>query len=256
MPKLHHKPTKEELEAGIKASQEKLEKLETPKKEPKPEPTPSEPVPESKEESKEEPKEPQDDYKKKFSESTREAQVLHAKNKKVNEAIDRAVALPEPTEEELKAEYANWDELDEFAQKMARDVVSSKKKMEVLAEATKEFKDIDAWNEKVDKFVDDPKVLVKHPELDGKEEEFKVFATKATRRGVDFEDLVSAFAYDISKQTKPKQKGQMFETGSGGPNEKPKPHDDTISPEEGRKLRTTDYKKWKEMLTAGKIRNE
>lgn len=270
MPK-HTKPTKEELEANAKKALEEAEALKnnpqlspspslaipspseaipSPSQavpspspsEPIPSPIPSEPIPS-----------PSPDYKEKFVASSREAQVLHAKNKKVNEAIDKAAELPEPTEEELRAEYSDWEVMSDFEKKLAKDSLISTRRFALLHEATKEFKDIDAWNDKVDKFIVDPKVLVDYSELEGRIEEFKIFATKPTRRGVDFEDLISAFLYDITKKMKPKQKGQMFPTGSGGPNEKPKPGGGKITIEEARTLRKTDYNKFKELLKAGKI---
>ena len=90
-----------------------------------------------------------------------------------------------------------------------------------------------------------------HPELEGKVEDFKLFASKPTRRGVDFEDLIPAFLYNESKNKVAPKKGQMFEQGTGG-NSKPKPKGDKISTEEGRLLMNTDYNKFKELLKAGK----
>jgi hypothetical protein len=250
----HTKPTSEELEANIKKAAEELEKPEV-KEEPKTE-EPQEETKEEKEEVKEEVKETKEeiDYKKKFVESTREAQILHAKNKKVIESLDKAMSLNEVTEEELQTEYANWDELSEFEQKMAKDSLLNKKRLASLSEITKETKDIETWQGKVSEFISDPKTLTSIPELEGREEEFKLFATKPTRRGVDFDDLVAAFLYDIEKKRPPKQKGAMFESGTGG--EKTKPKSDKLSVEEGRKLRLTDYKKYTEYLRAGKIESD
>ena len=114
--KLHIKPTKEELEAKVKEAEEKLDKTETketpvlkdnqekakeqdvveesPEKEVKSKPKVDdgeEKIPQ---------KEP--DYKKRYADSTREAQILHAKNKKIMEAVEKAKEIPDPTEEELK----------------------------------------------------------------------------------------------------------------------------------------------------------
>ncbi len=55
---------------------------------------------------------------------------------------------------------------------------------------------------------------------------------------------------------KPINKGRMFEKGSGGPNDKPQPKTDTLTLEEGRKLRETNYPAWKEKLAAGKIKSD
>ena len=86
-------------------------------------------------------------------------------------------------------------------------------------------------------------------------EEFKVFASKKTRRGVNFDTLVSAFLYD-SASSQPKNKGAMFPKGTGGDNKKTTVNDGTISLADGELLRKTNYPKYKEMLLSGKIRNE
>jgi hypothetical protein len=254
----HKKPTKEELQEQIDKSLEDVDKLkDTPEPDPEPEPKPSEPAPEPEPEPEPKPEpQPDVDYKKKFVESTREAQVLHAKNKKINEVIETALTLPDPTDEELKKEFTDWDVMTDTEKKLATDNLKSTRRFAMLEEVTRESKDIETWNTKVDSFVDDPKTLVDNPELEGKLDDFKLFATKPTRRGVDFGDLVLAFGGEEAKKTKPKNKGSMFETGTGGPNDRPKPKSDKISIEQARVLRETDYKKYTEYLKAGKIEND
>lgn len=249
--KLHHQPTKEELEEQIKKTTEELENI-------KPEDEVKEEIKEEKEEVKEEvteEKEEDEVYKKKFIESTREAQILHAKNKKVNEALDKAMSINDVDEEELRQEYPNWDEMEEWQQKIAKKGLVNDKRIASLAEISKETKDIEAWNAKIDTFLDDPKSLTDYPELEGKIEEFRLFSTKPTRRGVDFEDLVSSFLFNREKTRPAKNSGSMFETGTGG-DKTSKPKSDKLSIEQARSLRQTDYNKWKEYLNAGKIESE
>jgi hypothetical protein len=261
MPK-HIKPTKEELEEGMKKSLEEAEELkeEEPEKPEEPEipqkEEPSKEVPPeepTKEEEPEEPKEPPVDYKKKFIESTREAQILHAKNRKVNEVFDKAMKTPEPTEDELRKEYSDWDVMGEFEKKMAKDNMINSRRFATISEIAEENKDLEAWQTKVDTYIEDPKTLVDNPDLEGKEDEFRLFATKPTRRNMDFEDIVSAFLYDATKKVKPMKKGKMFETGTGGPNEHIRPKADKLSIEEAGKLRKTDYNKFAKYLREGKI---
>jgi hypothetical protein len=257
MPKTHIKPTQEELDAKIKESVETLEKedkdlLEKVSNPPKvEEESPSEtitpPVPS------EEPKEEPVDYEKKYKASSGEAQILLSKTKKITEAVAKAGEIAEPTDEEMTKEFPDWEVMSDTERKLAKDSVVNRKKFSTLAEATGEIKDIDAWNDKVDSFLADPKVLADHPDLDGNEEEFKTFATKPTRRGVDFEDLVSSFLYMQSKEVRPKNKGGMFETGSAGLNDKPKPKTDKITVDESRRLRLLDYKKYLQYVKEGKI---
>lgn len=253
-PKLHKKPTPQELQDEMDKAIEELEQDESPKNT---EETPPKKVTkkktkkvDGKEEVEEVKKEP--DYKKKFAESTREAQVLSSKNKKINEAIAKAGDVVDPTDKELLKEFPEWEEMSDFERKIAKDGFVNKKRFEAITESTKGFKDIDKWTKKVDGFMDDPITLTNYPGLEGKEESFKLFSTKPTRRGVDFEDLVSAFLYE--EDSKPKVgKGQMFETGSGGLNEKPQQKVDKITLDESIKLRNNNYKKYLQYVREGKI---
>lgn len=283
----HKQPSKDELKKNMKASLEKLEKLppEDPKdpptppadppqdpptppqdppadppEDPKDPPTPPEETPDEKiarlEKEKADAKAEADEAKKKFSNSSREAQVLGFKEKELAKAQDEADALPEPTDDEMKELYPNWDEIDQLTKDLAKDRVLNKKKNEVISKAREKFKNVQDWNEKVETYIGDPTTLVNHPELEGKTDDFKSFASKPSRRGVDFDDLILAFQGEQAKNKPAPKKGKMFEEGSGGPPVPPKPKDDKLSPAEGASLMKTDYKKYVQMLKAGKIRNE
>lgn len=200
------------------------------------------------------PKTEDKDLKKKLSESSREALILHTKNKKINDAIETASNLPEPTDEELHAKYPNWDDMDETTQSLARDAFISSRRFAVIAEATKEFKNLESWVKHVDEVVDDPQTLITYPALEGKIEDFREFASKPSRKGADFPDLVAAFMWQ-NHENKPKKKnGKQIEVGSGGPPGKPvAPKDGKISIEEAAHIMKTDYRKYKQLLKDGKI---
>lgn len=252
MPK-HSKPTPEELQAEIEKA---IVEAETPETIPEEEPETPEVVEEVVEETPEEVVEPAPDpvdYKKKFVESSRESIVNRAKAQKLTEAINGAGNINSPTEDELAGEYKDWDLMTDTEKLLARDSFINKKRFEVIHAAAQEGKNIEEWITKVDTFIENPATLVDNPQLEGKQEEFKLFATKPTRRGLDFEDLVLAFIGEEARNVKPKAKTQMMEDGTGGPKETPKPKSDKISLEEAKLLMQTDYKKYKQMLTDGKI---
>lgn len=283
-PKLHKKPTSEELQENMDKAVKELDKPEAPKKDVKEKPKkvdePKEDVKETvpfpevdddvnatpevpEEESEVEPKKksvPKEDdkqngepeFKKRYRDSTREAQLLASKNKKLTEAIENAGDIQDPTKRQLTAEYPEWEEMSDFEQKIAKDNLLNRMKFDAITEVTKDFKDMDKWVTKVDEFVKDPITIANYPELDGKEDSFKLFSAKASRRGIDFEDLVSAFMYEEDSKPK-KSKGAMFETGTGGDNKKMKPKSDKISLEDSINLRNTDYKKYLKYVKAGKI---
>lgn len=287
----HHKPTQAELDAEMQKQLEELEKIENegdPQEETLEEvvePTTEEEeiVQESTEEDVEttdvleeengqeqeeneptpaqEPKVPQQkqekevDYQKRYRDSSSEAHILYSKNKKIADAIKRAGEVTEPTEEELKIKYPSWDVMDDDQREMAKDNLMNKRRLDAIQQASKEFEDIDQWNAKVDEFLTDPGTIADNPQLEGKEEDFKVFVTsKQSRMGVDFEDLIAAFLFAESQKVVPKKKGSMFPTSSAGENSKPQQKDNKISIADANILRRTNYKKYVEYLKAGKIR--
>lgn len=214
---------------------------------------PKEEVEQEPEETEEAEAEPSPDYKKKFSESSREAQKIHARNRRLNQGIEEASEIPEPTEDELKAEYPDYDIATDIERIALKESLHSKKWRLKISEARNEAKKIEKWSEDVSTFIEDPKTLIANPELEGKTNDFIEFANRDANNSVPFELLVNAFLYEKTKTAKPKSKGAMFPDGSGGPNEKPRPKNDKITVDESEKIRKTDYKKYKELLRAGKI---
>lgn len=267
-----NKPTQEELQAKELEAIALAEELEKnpPKEEDEEEPvvtsdpeeeeeTPDETLEEDEEdaepseEEKEALKKRLEEEKKKSSASARENQKIYAKNRVINQALVEADEIPEPTEEELVKEFTDWDVMSETEKTFAKETVISRNWRKVISAAKEQATKIEKWNESVEVFIDDPKTLIDHPQLEGKTEDFKNFATGEDKNSVPFNILVSAFLHEQAANKKP-NKGRMFEKGSGGPNERPEPKSDVLTLEEGRKLRETDYAKWKEYNAAGKIK--
>lgn len=254
----HIKPTKEELKANalkLAEEAEKLPKVEEPKEpeapvvEPEPTPTPPPVEEKPKEEEKPEPdKKPE--LKERYRQSTREAQVLRNQIVKRDEAVEQAANLPPPTEEEMVKIYPEWDVMDEVQRRMAIKTELSERRTSLIHKATMAGKDITAWYSKVDKFIDDPKTLLSTPQLEGKQEDFKMYATKETHRGADFEVLVKAFLFDFEKEVsanKLKNKGEMFPNGSGGPPIKDETKPKAVTFAQLKTLRISNYNEYKKI---------
>lgn len=268
----HKTPTKEELAEQARVLVEEAEELSketpepeedpepepTPDPEPQPEPEPKKEEPEKEEEvEEEEPKETPEEktarLEKENKASSREAQKIYAKNRVMNQAIIEAEDIPTPTEEDLSKEIGEdkWDVMSDVERELFKETVISRKWRAKIKEAGDQATKIEKWNESVDAFIGDPNIITANPALDGKQEAFSEFASKPENNSVPFKILVSAFLFEES--TKKGHKGQMFPTGSGGPNVKDKPKSDKLSIEEGRALRESDYAKWKEYLKSGKL---
>src|SRR3990167_10956467 len=204
-----NKPTPEELKAkedeAIKAAEELEGRQQIPQDEKEEEvedETPEVVVPEDEEGEKEEEPlaeveeeaEPSKElYKKKFSASSRENQKINAKNRVINKALADAEDVPEPTDDELQLEFRDWDIMSDVEKTLARETVISRNWRKVISEAKEQANKIEKWNDSVEEFVDDPKTLIDNPALEGKVDEFKVFATEEANNNVPFKILVSAF---------------------------------------------------------------
>jgi len=219
------------------------------------EPTEDEEESAEEEEQEQEQAKPSPDYKKKFSESSREAQKVVAKNRKLVQAIDEAGEVEEPTEDELKVEYPDWELLDDTTKKVAKDNLTNTRRFALISQARVEAKKIEKWDEDVVKFLDDPQSFIDYPDIESLKDDFRLFANKETHHNVPFDVLAKSFLYEQSKTAKPKSKGSMFPTGSGGPNDKGAKKDGKISVAESEVLRKTNYEKYKRYLKEGKVDN-
>lgn len=198
---------------------------------------------------------PSPDYKEKFKQSSRNAQKLYGQNKIFDEAIDALEDMPEPTDDEMEAEFPDWAIMGESEKTIAKEAVVSRQFRKIMSEARQKAKKVENWEQSVDKFIEDPAVLAKNPDLEGKQEEFKEFAKKDEHRSVAFPLLVSAFLHEQSKKVD-RKKGSQFQTGGGGPSTPPKKPSDKISLAQAEALKKNNYKLYKKYLLADKIADE
>lgn len=275
----HTKPTAEELNAQLNASIEAAEKPEvdeeTPTPDPKVEADKSIETPEVKDTNDEteadkekgdkavasqvdpqiEADKEKEALRKRVANSSRENEIIMAQNKKMAEAFDKASEVPEPTEDDLAKTYPDWEGMSDFEKKMAKNALINDLRFAAIKEASKDFKDLEQWTGKVDAFVDSPENLTKYPLLEGKQEDFKLYATHPRRRGVDFEDLVAGFLF-TAEVNKPKNKGKMFPVGSAGDKKHSNPAPQKLSISDSEKLRNSNYSEYVKQLRAGNISNE
>lgn len=190
------------------------------------------------------------DLETRYKESTKEAQVLYAKQKKFAETVDQATQISEPSEVELKATYASWDDMTETEKMLAKDNLINRKKFDLVYKAAQEGKEIDAWVGKVDSFITTEGT--KFSKLAGREDDFRNFALKPTRRGIEPSELVKIFLYDVEDAPKVQKKGSLLQTGTGGNAVKPKKQ--YLNEKQAEYLRKNDHKKYQEAIQKGLIK--
>ena len=263
--KLHVKPSKEELKANALKAVEEIEKIdETPTETPETTPAPEEPKEEIKEEvvepveevkeeveEKKEEEKPIVDYKKKYVDSTRGAHDLLEEQKETNKALEEGKNIPAPTDEEMTVIYPDWDVMSDSEKRLAVKTEVADRRFDLLYKASEKSKSNTEWHGAVDKFIENPKTMINYPELEGKQDEFKVYAAKPTYKNADFHLIVKSFLFDNEKvkAAKPKNEGSMFPKGTAGPTVKDNPTN-TISLQELTNIRNSNYKMYKEKLAA------
>lgn len=188
-------------------------------------------------------------YRDKYLASTREALVQKSQNERYLEKIEEANNLPEPTDEEMKAAYNTWDDMDEIQKSLAREAYHTKRYREIVGSLTQEKKQKSEWLQKSEEFITDPQTLERYPQVRGKEKEFLKFVSKDSRINMNFDDAVNAFSYGLAQQTKPKHKGSLLNTATGGE----KPEEKPMELKDIRTIRQKDPKQYQKLVAEGKI---
>jgi len=202
------------------------------------------------------PSEPAVDYKKKFSSSAAENQILLNKIKKLESRLGLVTSDETPTEQELRAEFPDWDNMMDLEKKLATKQLILERRLAKAALTVQEIADEKRWNEEFERFLEKNEILNQFPGLKGREKEFKEYAKKPTHKGIDLEVLAKAFLYTPEEETPKKEKlsvKPVLEKGSGGRGQPPKSE---MSPEEIQLLRQRDPKLYNLYVKQGKIKIE
>jgi hypothetical protein len=174
------------------------------------------------------------DYEKKFAESTRENQLLQAKLAEQEKA--RQDLTKEPTDSELRAAFPEWETLSEFEKRMAREALAAKRMAATANTSVKQMQEDRAWSTSIEL------ALSSDQALQGKEQEFRQFASKPQYRNVPMDVLTAAFLQKAGAAPQPPAPTPRpgLETGTGGPKTPDRPK--LLSADELRTLRKTDEK--------------
>jgi hypothetical protein len=190
---------------------EELEELEEKENNPEIEETEEfEEVEEKKKEVKE-PEKPKIDYESKFKASSQEAMVLKAKLDEIEAEKNKPVVVDD---EYMKANYPDWEDMTTTEQKLAKGLEETKQANKELLAKTNEYNNDRKWRDQIDEIVDDFEFTDKYPAIKGKEEEFKRFCTKPTRKGVEMDVLTAAFLFEYKEPEK--ELRTIFKNTDGG----------------------------------------
>jgi hypothetical protein len=122
-----------------------------------------------------------------------------------------------------------------------------KQEVEELKKNANKFNNDREWNERVDAYITDelPDLF---PKIVGREEEFKKFATRPSRKGLPMDDLAKIFLFE-NPVTEPKR--TLFHApGTAG---KP-PENEGMTAEDVKMLRIQKPLEWMRLVRLGKIK--
>lgn len=182
------------------------------------------------------------DYKTSYGESTRENQLLREQLRLRDERIAELTKPHNPTEQELREEFPEWDTMLPHEKRLATSNLAMRREIKASKETQAKLLAEKQWEK------DLKTVTKKFPQLKGREDEFETFVFKPTHQGVPVETLAKSFLFDTS--TPPAPKAPTGERGSGGPkpeNVGPKKY----TSEELSFYRKNDYKKYLEIVKSG-----
>lgn len=209
----------------------------TPQESQEPEPqTPQEPQPEPA---------PDDHWRRRATEQGQENILLNHRVQDNEKA--RRELTKEPTESELQAAFPEWYDMTPTEQMLAKKSLVSERRTEALLLKERDREAVAQWD------TDLELAIAKNPTLQGKEQAFKAFATKPSRRGIDVDVLISAFLYDpgpSASQAPSSTPKPALEGGNGGPRG-PISSKKKYSAEEMQTIQASDPRKYREMLLHG-----
>lgn len=200
--------------------------------------------------------EEEDPDEKRYKSQQTEAQIQAEKNRAYVEKVNEAANLPDPTLDELrdyvKADGAEWDELTNFEQAMAKKTLLADKRFSLVNESVQSGQKVDEWAKKVDDFIESTDGKQEYVELGTHEGEFRKFAMKEAHRATPIDILLSAFMNNLPPEKK--TRGSLFNRGGGGEKEKQKTG--IVDADRASQLRQNNPREYARQVKAGKIKIE
>lgn len=199
---------------------------------------------------------PEIDYKKKFSESTRRNQIVESQFKELQKVLGDITKQEIPTDEEMVKLVPDWEYLTDREKNGERKlVVLERRQNHMLNTFSSIAKETETYSQ-LEAFVGT------EPRLKGKEADFYEFATDPRNTGASLEVLVNAFLFETTPivDTTPvvtpvEAVPPSLERGNPSGNLPPIPTgNQEMSEDELKLLRTTDPRKYNEMIRTGKIK--
>jgi len=202
-----------------------------------------------------EPKKEDPDYKKKFGESTRRNQIVESQFNELKKILGDITKQEVPTEDEMKELIPDWEYLSDGEKNRERKLIVLERRQNhiistigTIASETENASQLEAF-------------MSNEPRLKGKEDEFYEFVTRPANKGASMSVMLNAFLFEVTEitnttpETPPVEElPPSLERGTPTGNMPPvKTGKSEMSAEELKILRTTDPRKYNEMVRRGQI---
>lgn len=184
---------------------------------------------------------PEVDYKSKFKASSQEAMILKAKLDAIEAEKNKPIEI---NEEYMKSHYQDWEDMTATEQRLLMRDEKREQEIKELRAKTNEFNNDRKWEQTITEVIEDPELIENFPSLKGKEEQFKRFCTKPTRKGLPVDTLAAAFLYEFKEEAKPLR--TIFKESSSGADKKVVSK--SLTPEESAILRKNSNSKYMDMI--------
>lgn len=204
------------------------------------------------------PKKEEPDYRKKFGESTRRNQIVESQFKELQKILGDITKQEVPTDEEMVALIPDWEYLSDREKNGERKLVVLERRQNHIIGT---LGNIASETDNASKFEE---FVTKEPRLAGKEDAFYEFVSRPNNKGASMEVLLNAFlfeetpivAVDPKPDTPPVEEiPPSLERGTPSGNMPPvKTGNEEMSADELKLLRTTDPRKYNEMIRKGQIK--
>lgn len=197
------------------------------------------------------------DYKKKFGESTRRNQIVESQFKELQKVLGDITKQEVPTDDEMVALISDWEYLSDREKNNERKLVVLERRQNHIIST---IGNIASETDSASKFEE---FVATEPRLKGKEDDFYDFVTKPSNKGASMEVLVNAFLFEETPITAvdpapvipPEELPPSLERGTPSGNMPPvKTGNEEMSADELKLLRTTDPRKYNEMIRKGQIK--
>jgi len=190
-----------------------------------------------------EPEKPPVDWETKAKESQKEAMVLKSQLDKIEEEKNKKVEI---TEDFLKEKYSDWEDMTLGEQKAIKKTEELEQEITEIKNSTNQFNNDRKWQESVESYINE-EIPDMFPKIVGREEEFKRFATRPSRKGLPMDDLAKIFLFENPVTEKKKS---LFHSPGG---EAPQPKEG-MTPEEAAELMRTRPGEYVRLIRAKKIK--